>query len=120
MDQDATYTGFTDDTPTWLKPYLAAALRSGITASWPGGSVFGSDKPITGAEAALLLQNALALPVTTAASASPTESALQCLAENGFQISAEETLNRGQVAQLLYQANKLSAVAPGMQVLLRK
>ena len=120
VDQDATYTGFTDDTPTWLKPYLAAALRSGITASWPGGSVFGSDKPITGAEAALLLQNALALPVTTAASASPTESALQCLAENGFQISAEETLNRGQVAQLLYQANKLSAVAPGMQVLLRK
>ena len=120
VDQDATYTGFTDDTPTWLKPYLAAALRSGITAGWPGGSVFGSSQPITGAEAALLLQNALALPVTTAASASPTESALQCLAENGFQISAEETLNRGQVAQLLYQANKLSAVAPGMQVLLRK
>ena len=120
VDEDATYTGFTDDTPTWLKPYLAAALRSGLTAGWPGGSVFGSEKPITGAEAALLLQNALALPVTTSASSTPAEAALQCLAENGFTLSANETLNRAQAAQVLYQANQLSAIAPGLQVLLRK
>ena len=120
VEEDATYTGFTDVTPTWLKPYLDAALRSGLTAGWPGGSVFGSNKPITGAEAALLLQNALALPVTTSAVSSPVESALQCLAENGFEISADDLLTRAQTAQLLYQTNQLSATAPGLQVLLRK
>ena len=120
VDKDATYTGFTDEVPTWLKPYLAAALRSGLTAGWPNGSVFGSSKPISGAEAALLLQNALALPVTTSAVSNPVESALQCLAENGFIISADASVTRGQAAQLLYQANQLSATAPGLQVLLRK
>ncbi len=117
-DENATYTGFTDEVPTWLKPYLAAALRSGLTAGWPGGSVFGSAQPITGAEAALLLQNALALPVTTAA-ADHMETALSVMAENGMVLEAQQVMNRAQVAQVLYQANRLSAVAPGMQVLLR-
>jgi hypothetical protein len=119
VDENATYTGFTDEAPTWLKPYLAAALRSGLTAGWPGGNVFGHQKPITGAEAALLLQNALALPVSTAGQ-NYTDTALHVLAENGIALTADEALNRGQVAQMLYQANRLSATAPGMQVLLRQ
>ena len=31
VDENASYTGFMDDCPTWLKPYLAAALRSAHT-----------------------------------------------------------------------------------------
>ena len=122
VDENATHTGFTDDTPTWLKPYLAAALRSGLTAGWPGGSVFGASKPITGKEAALLLQNALALPVSTLSSAPADRAdlAVTVLAENGIVLSAEESMNRGQVAQTLYQISKMSATAPGMQVLARQ
>ena len=120
VDENAIYTGFTDEIPTWLKPYLAAALRTGITAGWPGGSVFGSQKPITGAEAALLLQNALALPVSTIASSSHLEAALAVMAENGLQLDANQPLTRGEVAQALYQAKQLAVIAPGMQVLLRQ
>ena len=120
VDENAIYTGFTDEIPTWLKPYLAAALRTGITAGWPGGSVFGSQKPITGAEAALLLQNALALPVNTIASSDHLQAALAVMAENGLQFNADQPMTRGEAAQVLYQANQLSAIAPGMQLLLRQ
>ena len=120
VDENAIYTGFTDEIPTWLKPYLAAALRTGITAGWPGGSVFGSQKPITGAEAALLLQNALALPVNTTASFGHLEAALAVMAENGLPLNADQPMTRGEVAQVLYQAKQLSVIAPGMQVLLRQ
>ena len=122
VDEDATHTGFTDDTPTWLKPYLAAALRSGLTAGWPGGSVFGSNQPITGAEAALLLQNALALPVTTLVSDTNdrAEIALSVMAENGVVLNAGDTLTRGQVAETLYRVSQLFSTAPGMQVLARQ
>ena len=120
VDESATHTGFTDEVPTWLKPYLAAALRSGLTAGWPGGSVFGSSKPITGAEAALLLQNALALPVSTLADTDRTELALSVLAENGIVLEGASNLTRSQVAQTLYQVSKMSATAPGLQVLARQ
>ena len=120
VDESATHTGFTDEVPTWLKPYLAAALRSGLTAGWPGGSIFGSSKPITGAEAALLLQNALALPVSTLADTDRTELALSVLAENGIVLERASNLTRGQVAQTLYQISKMSATAPGLQVLARQ
>ena len=119
VDENATYTGFTDDTPTWLKPYLAAALRSGLTTGWPDGNVFGHQKPISGAEAALLLQNALALPVTTAG-LDYTDTALQVLAENGIALTANEALNRSQVAQMLYKASRLFSTAPGLQILSRQ
>ena len=122
VDENATHTGFTDEVPTWLKPYLAAALRSGLTAGWPGGSIFGSSKPITGAEAALLLQNALALPVSTLSSADTdrSELALTVLAENGIVLEGEGNLTRGQVAQTLYQVSKMSVTAPGLHVLARQ
>ena len=119
VDENASYTGFADDVPTWLKPYLAAAMRSGLTAGWPDGNVFGHQKPISGAEAALLLQNALALPVTTAG-LDDTGTALQVLAENGILLTANETLNRGQVAQMLYKASRLFSTAPGLQILSRQ
>ena len=122
VDTDAVYTGFSDEMPGWLKPYLAAALRSGITAGWPDGEVFGAHESITGVEAALLMQNALDLTVTTVAgkdedSDLPTwaVTAMNAMADNGIHLTTGQ-LTRGQTAKLLYQISKLAVDAPGMSV----
>lgn len=120
IDEEAGYTGFTDDCPTWLKPYLAAALRSGLTAGWEGGSVFGSDKPITGQEAALLLQNALDLPMNTASMEGENPDLIAVMAENGIILTAEASMNRSQAANALYRVSKLSATAPGLSVIAKQ
>ena len=113
VDENASYTGFADDVPTWLKPYLAAAMRSGLTAGWQG-STFGADQPITGTEAALLIQNALDLTVSTAAMESE-DMAMAVLAENGLALQPQ-AMNRSQVAVVLYQVKCMAPSAPGMQV----
>lgn len=122
VDENAAYTGFTDDIPDWLRPYLAAALRSGITANWPHGEVFGANEPISGMEAALLTQNALDLTVTTVAgkdedSAIPSWafSAMTALADNGLEVNTG-VLTRAQAAKLLYKVNALAPTAPKTQV----
>ena len=89
-DETLTYTGYTDEIPTWLRPYLAAAMRSGLTAGLPDQQVFGANMPITGAEAAGMLQHALDLAAETFA---PT--------------AQSPTLTRAQTAQILYQAAQL-------------
>lgn len=114
VDADATYTGFADEVPTWLKPYLAAAMRAGLTAGWDG-TTFGAAEPITGAQAALLVQNALDLPLSAAAMES-NNSAVAVLAENGVVVTAEAEMTRGNVAQMLYQVSLLIPTAPGMSV----
>ena len=112
MDDTSAQTGFTDDTPNWLKPYLAAALRSGLTAGWPHGEVFGASEPITGAEAALLMQNALDLPSSIPSGKEDDEElpvwamdALAAMSEQGIELDAAP-LTRGQAAQVLYQVSK--------------
>ena len=119
IDEDAAYTGFTDDCPAWLRPYLAAALRSGLTAGWKGGSVFDPGKAITGAEAALLLQNALDLPLTTAAEGGEAD-LVAVMAENGIALDAGSAMNRSQAANALYRVSKLSATAPGLAVIAKQ
>lgn len=120
VDADDTCTGFTDDAPTWLKPYLAAALRSGLTAGWQGGTVFGAEQPITGAEAALLLQNALDLPISgmNPSTDAPewAAAALCAMAEHGISLNAGTSMTRSQTAEVLYQVNQLKETAPGMAV----
>ena len=79
VDEEVTQTGYTDEVPEWLKPYLAAAVRSGLTDGLENQQVFGADTPITAAEADVLLKNALnreesciapeALPITRAQAA---------------------------------------------------
>ena len=79
VDEEVTQTGYTDEVPQWLKPYLAAAVRSGLTDGLENQQVFGADTPITAAEADVLLKNALnreesciapeALPMTRAQAA---------------------------------------------------
>ena len=119
VEDDALYTGFSDEVSSWLKPYLAAAMRSGLTASWPHGDKFGANEPISGKEAALLLQNALDLPVSTAAdpeSETPwADAAMATLAENGICLD-DAPLTRAQMASALYRAKQLAGDAPGMQV----
>lgn len=124
-------TGIPQDTPNWLKPYLSAAIRSGLTAGWPEtepGS-FGADLPISGAEAAVMLQNALDLSISqetleameTAATDDDTVPAwaavsLTAMAENGIELQANETMTRAQMASLMYEVSHLAPTAPGTAV----
>ena len=139
IDDTATYTGYTDEIPQWLQPYLAAALRSGMPAGLPMAETgeFGADTAITGAEAAMMLQNALDLTVLT--QAEPVEevgketgvfeeeveaeaedawaqTALTVMAQNGIELTSGGTLTRGEVAKLLYQVSILAQNAPGTAV----
>jgi VCBS repeat-containing protein len=119
VDENAAYTGFDDEIPNWLRPYLAAALRSGLTANWPHGEVFGSNEPISGMEAALLIQNALDLTVTTIGGKDENNAipswaitAMNALADNGLEMTTG-SLTRAQAAKLLYRVHNLAPTAPG-------
>ncbi len=113
------------DTPTWLQPYLAAAIRSGLTANWLTDQDLSA--PITGAEAAVMLQNALDLTVSTQlleaepafAEDTPTWaiSSLTVMAENGVVMEANAPLTRADAAQVLYRVSYLALEAPGMTIL---
>ncbi|MDO5400041.1 MAG: Ig-like domain-containing protein [Eubacteriales bacterium] len=105
-DADLVYTGYDDPIPTWLQPYLAAAIRAGLTAGLPQTETFGPEEPITGAEAAVLLQNALDLPAPALSEEPPTPQAL--LAAQGLTLDPETPLTRAETALALYQAKKLT------------
>ena len=124
VDETAVQTGYTDETADWLKPYLAAAMRSGLTAGWPDGAVFGADQPITGAEAAVMLQNALGLTVPSDAEADGevpvwAADAITVLGANGITVRADTALTRADAAQILYRTSKLAQDAPGIALLQR-
>ena len=115
--QDAALDSVPADTPTWLKPYLAAAIRSGLTANLSGA--FQADAPIPAEDAAILLQNALDLTVSAESETDETTwavSAMTAMADNGIVLPAGENLTRADAAQVLYQVSKLSEFAPGMSV----
>ena len=123
VEEQAVYTGVDESVPQWLKPYVAAALRAGLMANLPeteSGS-FDVYAPITGAEAAVMLQNALDLAHTTMAETEETptfaDTALAVMNENGFALTAEEALTRAQVAQMLYRVQFVAEEAPGMAVI---
>lgn len=124
VEETAEFNGFADQVPNWLKPYLAAAVRAGLTAGVPvsDSGMFGIEDPITGAEAAVMLQNAMDLSVTTAAEewdeSLPQWAAASVMAmnENGITVSAGDQLTRGQVAVMLYQVSRVAENAPGLQM----
>ena len=97
LEEDITVTGFSDDCAPWLKPYLAAAMRSGLLAGCVEEDSFQAEAVITGQEAATMIQNALDLPEPV--------------------VLSEENLTRGEAAQVLYQVSLLKSDAPGMAVL---
>lgn len=111
-DEDLVYTGYTDDIPKWLQPYLAAAMRSGLTAGLPEQQVFGPYEPITGGEASVMLCNALKLEEAALVSEADTpvwaESTLYALRSRGIALDGEGPLTRGTAAQVLYLASKLN------------
>lgn len=124
--EDAAYTDMPLDTPDWLKPYLAAAMRSGLTASLPQAEeadCFTANAPVTGAQAAVILQNALDLSISTQALGMElpqapewAKTSLAVMQDNGIMLNAEDALTRAQTAQLLYQVSFMAADAPGMTV----
>jgi hypothetical protein len=90
-------------------------------AGWPEGGSFGAEQPITGAEAALIIQNALDLPTSVMADdRTAIQIALAVMAENGVSLNAEGALKRADVAIALYRVSQLSPTAPGMQVLAKQ
>ncbi len=131
--QEASVAPMAADAPQWLQPYLTAALRSGLLErlgdTETGG--FAWNQPISRAEAAVMVQNALDLTVDdemleTAAAAWTQEdtdipawakSSLAILAEHGISLSASGELTRADAAQVLYQTNRLSDNAPGMTII---
>ncbi|MBQ6851558.1 MAG: cadherin-like domain-containing protein [Oscillospiraceae bacterium] len=127
--QDVGSEQISNSAPNWLKPYLAAALRSGLTAGLPSTETakFYTDEPITGAEAAVMLQNALDLSITEDALSTYSEleqdgiptwatAALSVLCSNGISMDAGDPLTRSDAAQILYSASRLAVNAPGISV----
>ena len=127
--ENAEYTAQKQDIPQWLQPYMTAALRSGLlgnldTQDWD------MDAAITGAEAAVMLQNALDLQVSAEAleQVSATDAqipdwaaaSLTVLQHNGIVLDANAPMTRSDAAQVLYQTDYLALTAPGMQVISRQ
>lgn len=114
-EEDVVYTGYADEIPLWLQPYLAAAVRSGLTAGLPDAQVFGAGTPITGAEAGILLQNALDLPIRPddqTETPAWSELALTALGSGGISLEGESVMTRADAALALYQAAKIKGLGP--------
>ena len=122
-EESVSFTGFQDEIPTWLRPYLAAALRAGLTAGLPVSEtgVFGAEESITGAEAAVMMNNAMDLSVVTSSMGEMNQEepawamgAVAAMNENGIALTASQTMTRGQVAKILYQVSKMAQDIPGL------
>lgn len=114
-DEYLTYTGYLDEIPTWLQPYLAAAMRAGLTGGLPEPEVFGANEVITEAEVAVLLTNALDLSASQETLAAENrdipdwaQSAMSAAEESGFTLDAGASLTRENAALILYQASRLA------------
>ena len=115
VDEGLTYTGCTDEVPEWLQPYLAAAMRAGLTAGLPNQEAFGADEVITGTEVCVMLQNALDLPWQQETGAETDSdlpdwaaASVSAVHTGGFALDANAPLTRAEAAQVLYQAVQLS------------
>ena len=121
VEEDAVSTGFSDECADWLKPYLAAAMRAGLTVGWPRGDVFGAEEPITGAEAAVMLQNALDLTVDAVSrdEAVPVwaREAVGALESHGIELDAGSALTRGEAANIMYRIHGMKGEAPGLRAI---
>ena len=113
-DRQADATGFEDECPGWLKPYLAAAQRSGLVRGYATetGVIFKADQPITGAEAAAMLTGALDLPAATASQDTGltiwASTALATVNDNGIRLTDSQTVTRAEAANALYTASQLA------------
>ncbi len=114
VDESLTVSAFLDsnEAAPWLRPYMAAAVRSGIVRGEvsENGLVFRPNDPIKGREAAVILQNILQLPVSASLQDGdePRWSApsVQALRESGLSVAAGENLTRETAVCLLYAVSK--------------
>ena len=123
VDEEVSYTGYTDEVPGWLKPYLAAAMRAGLTAGLPVSEtgIFGAHESITGGEVAVMLNNAMDLAVSTCTmdgvdSEEPewAMAAVAAMNENGIAVTADQVMTRGQAAQILYRVSQMAKEIPSL------
>ena len=121
VEEDASFTGYTNEIPSWLQPYLAAAARAGLTCGLPQQETFDYQGAITGGEAAVMLQNALDLSwdsetVLAGEEELPqwAQGALKALYGHGILLSCTEPLSRADAANTLYLVCRMKDTAPGM------
>ena len=116
VDAKLTISGFSDaaDVPAWMQPYLAGAMQRGLISGEvrEEGLMFRPNDPITGQEAAVMLQNLLRLPVSAAAvktgDSSWAADSVQALNEAGISFECpENALTRAEAARLLWQVDQL-------------
>ena len=122
-DTEVSASGIGEEAPQWLKPYLAAAMRSGLLAGLPDVQTMDVNEPVTGAEAAVMLQNALDLSRLSDAEAARSTGedllpqwaaeSVGILREHGILLDGESSLTRGDAAQIMYQVSCLAPEAPG-------
>lgn len=112
-----------ENVPEWLKPYVGAAMRSGLLDGLPATETGSLDvtAPITGTEVAVILQNALDLTVQTGMEISEeipvwAADSVAVMSQYGLELGNDSPVTRAQAAEILYQANTLSFTAPGMAV----
>ena len=113
-----------ENIPDWLKPYLAAAMRAGLLSGIPEKESF--SEAITGAEAAVMLQNALDLSVgDQALQTGMTEqeeipawasASVTIMQGNGLSLSAAP-MTRAEAAKVLSQVSRLAVTALGAAVI---
>ena len=120
---EASSTAIHENAPQWMKPYLTAAMRSGLLTGLPDLQTMDMEAGISGAEAAVMLQNALDLSgsADTAAAVTTDEEmlpqwaaeAMGILENHGISLDAEKTLKRADAAEVIYQVSVLAPEAPG-------
>lgn len=120
---EASSTAIHENAPQWMKPYLTAAMRSGLLTGLPDLQTMDMEAGITGAEAAVMLQNALdlsgsadaAVAVTTGEEMLPqwAAEAMGILENHGISLDAEKTLKRADAAEVIYRVSVLAPEAPG-------
>ena len=115
VEKETALTGYEDEIPGWLQPYVAAAERAGLTANVETAN-WNWEETISAADAAVMVQNALDLQ-SEATGATVEEEALAVMAENGVELPAEGVLTRADGAKFLYRVRSLAVNAPGMKVL---
>ena len=101
---------------------MGAALRAGLLDGVQETGAF--YEPVTGGEAAVILQNALDLHVDEKALETMENmqepqwagTSLLVMAQHGISLRGDVPMTRAETAQTLYQAYYLSLEAPGMAV----
>ena len=96
VDRSAAQTGFVDEAPLWLRPYLAAALRSIITG-YPAenGVEFRAEQTVSAAEAQMMVSRAVSFALPAAAM------------DNAPALSGTDALTRADAAKALYHVSPL-------------